>query len=48
MHEVGGRAEGGRETQADSPLSEETDSGLNLMTLRSWTELKPRVGRFTD
>ena len=31
-----------RESQADSALSMEPDLGLNLMTLRSWPELKSR------
>ena len=37
-----------RESQADSALSTEPDLGLNLMTLRSQSELKPRVGCSTD
>ena len=41
----GGRARGrGRETQADSLLSMETDTGLDPMVLRSQPQLKPRVG----
>ena len=32
-----------RESEADSMLSTEPDIGLNVMTLRSQPELKPRV-----
>ena len=38
----------GRESQANSSLSNETNMGLNLTTLRSGPELKPRVGCPTD
>ena len=41
--EVGTEGEGKRESQADSH-STEPDSRLNPTTLRSWPELKPRVG----
>ena len=44
----GGKVQRERESQADSILSAEPDAGLNLMTLRSWPEPKPRVGRLTD
>ena len=37
-----------RETQADSVLSVEPNTGLDLMTLRSWPELIPRIRRSTD
>ena len=37
------REEGERESQADFPLSMEPDMGLDLMTLRSQPELKPRI-----
>ena len=37
-----------RETQADSALSTEPNSGLNLRTLRSQPELKPRVRCLTN
>ena len=37
-----------RESQADSMLSVKPSAGLNLMTLRSQPELKPRLGRLTD
>ena len=40
----GGRRRGGeRESQVDSALSPEPNMGLDLMTLRSWPELKPRL-----
>ena len=39
-----GRVEG----QVDSTLSMEPDTGIDLRTLRSWPEVKPRVGCFTD
>jgi len=49
VHELGeAEGEGERESQADSTLSAEPDVGLDLMTLRSWPELKSRVGRSTD
>ena len=35
------------EPEADSALSAEPDAGLNLVTLRSWPELKSRVGSLT-
>ena len=37
-----------RESKADSLLNVESNIGLQLTTLRSWPEPKPRVGRFTD
>ena len=40
-------AEGERESQADSQVSMEPEAGLHLKTLRSWPELKPRVGHST-
>ena len=43
-----GRAEGEKESQADSPLSSEPEVGLNLPTLRSWPVLKTRVGYLTN
>ena len=47
---MGGEAEeeGKRESQADSALSMEPDSGLHLMTLRSGPEPKPKAGCLTD
>ena len=49
MSGVRGRAEigGEREFSADSPLSTELDVGVDLMTLRSRPEPKPRVGCLT-
>lgn len=44
-----GRGRGrGKESQADSALSMEPDPGLDLMTLTSRPELKPRVWRWTN
>ena len=45
-----GRAEGEgeRASQANSTLSSEANAELNLMTLRSQPELKPRVRCLTD
>ena len=40
--------EGERESQAGSTLSAEPDTGLNLTTVKSWPELKSRVGHSTD
>lgn len=37
-----------RESQVDSALSVEHDMGLDLMTLRSWPELKSRVECLTN
>ena len=37
-----------RASWTDSQLSSEPDSGLDLMILRSWPELKTRVGHPTD
>ena len=34
--------------EADSPLHKEPDVGLELRTLTSWPELKPRIGHFTN
>ena len=45
--QVGGE-EGERESQADSLLSVEPDSGLDPTTTRSQPEPKPRVRRLTD
>ena len=45
---AGWRAEGERESQADSVPSTEPNAGLHLTTLRSWPEPKSRVGRLTD
>ena len=45
-HEQGRHREG--ESQAGSMLSEDLDSGLHLMTVRSRPELKSRVSRPTD
>ena len=43
----GEEEEGERESEADSTVSAEPDTGLrvglNLTTLRAWLELKPRV-----
>ena len=39
---------GERESEGDSMLSSEPDVGLNLMTLRSQPESKPRVGLLTE
>ena len=43
---TGGPGEGERESQAESAVSVEPDV-LNLMTMRSWLKLKPRVGHLT-
>ena len=48
MNGVGRDRERSRKSEADSMLSMELDLGLDLTTLRSWTELKPRVGCLTD
>ena len=42
---MGGGIEGDQDTEspADSPLTTELDAGLDLTTLRSPTEPKPRV-----
>jgi len=40
--------EGERESQAGSAFRAEPDVGLNLMTVRSWPELKSRVGGLTN
>ena len=46
---VGGRAEGdGEEVSKQTVLGSESDVGLNLMILRSWPELKSRVGGSTS
>jgi len=45
---IGGGAEGERESQADSPLSSEPDTGLDPITLRSEPEPKPRGRHPTD
>ena len=45
---AGWRAEGERESQADSVPSTEPNAGLHLTTLRSWPEPKSRVQRLTD
>lgn len=49
--EGGAKEKGDGISQADSKLSIEPDvgpgTGLNLITLRSWPELQPRVGRST-
>ena len=37
-----------RESQANSEMSIEPDLGLGITNLRSWPELKPRVGCLTD
>ena len=48
MHTSGkGREKRERESQADSVLSTEPDAGLDLISLRSQPELKPRVGQST-
>ena len=44
----GGQREREGESQADSLLSVETDVGLDLMSLRSGSELKLRVGGLTN
>ena len=38
----------GVEGEADSPLNRESNLGLHLMTLRSWSELKARVRCLTN
>ena len=38
----------GRESEADSELSEDPDARLDLTTLRSQPELKPRAGCLTN
>ena len=45
---VGGGAEGEGEKPKQSALSTEPEVGLDLMTLRSWPELKSRVGHSTS
>ena len=37
-----------REPQVDSMLGIEPNTGLNLMTMRSLPEPKPKVGHVTD
>ena len=44
----GGEEREERESQADSLLNAEPDAGLELTTLRSRPELKPRVGHLMD
>ena len=44
----GAEREGEREPQADSTVSTEPDTGLSLMTLRSWPEPKSRVSHLTN
>ena len=44
----GGRGQEGKESHADSALSMETDARLDLITLRSWPEWKPRVEHSTN
>lgn len=49
MHKQGEGTEGeGENRPSDSPLSVEPDSGLDPKTLRSWPELKSRVGCLID
>ena len=43
----GGR-KGVRESQADSPVSMETDMGLDPKTLKSQPKLKSRIGSLTN
>ena len=43
-----GAVEGKRKPKADSTLIMEPEAELDLMTLRSQPELKPRVGCLTD
>ena len=43
-----GRAREKRKSLVDSLLSTESDAGLQLTTLRSWPELKPRVRCLTN
>ena len=45
---IGGGAEGEGECEAGSLWSTEPDAGLDLTTLRSQPEWKPRVGHLTD
>ena len=47
-HEWKEQKERERDSQADSMLSAEPDPGLDLMTLRSWPKLKPRVRYLTN
>jgi len=47
-HKQEGKREREGESQANSVLSTEPSVGLNLMTLGSRPELKPRVGCLTD
>lgn len=42
-HKQGGRAEGERERQADSPVNLLPNTGLDLRPLRSRSEIKPTV-----
>jgi len=44
----GGRAEGERESQADSTLNTEPDAGLDPGILRSLPEPKPRIRLLTN
>ena len=46
--QVGREAEGEKESQADSPISMELATELDLKMLRSGPELKPRVERLTN
>ena len=43
-----GKEQTERKRKADSLLSVDSNTGLNLMTLRSWPELKPGIGCLTD
>ena len=45
---IRGEGEEERESQVDSPLSAESNTGKDFMTQRSRPELKPRVGCLTD
>ena len=48
MHEQEGQRKRERESQADSILSMEPNIVLDLTTLKSQPELKPRVGHLTN
>ena len=47
-HEWEGQEEREKEPEADSTLTMEPNTGLDLMTLKSWPELKPRVRSLTN
>ena len=46
-HRRGREREKETEAEAEATLNTEPDGGFDLMTTRSWSEPKPRVGRPT-